>query len=60
MGHHLKWFPLDNNQWCFIKERLAQILCFRKKLHFLAQIVFISDFLVQIRNPKISAKLDKG
>ena len=36
--HHLKWFPVDSNQWhchdnAFVKERLAKIFRFSKVLN---------------------------
>ena len=55
----MKQFLVDSNLWCchgnaFVKKCLGKICSFFvKKMPFLTQKVFLSNFIVEIRNPHL-------
>ena len=62
MGHNLKWFLVNSNQWCchgnaFVKERLAKIYRFSRQMAFFSLRSYLyRSFLVQM--PDQSPKID--
>ena len=66
IGHNLKWFPVNSNQWCChgnvsVKEHLAKIYLFPKKMEFFSLkscLYRIFQFKFEISDLKLTFVLE--